>query len=111
MKKVLCGLVIALMMTDSGYTAEETVWDKQKKGGKEFYCNYLHEQAVIGVVNNEFFKEISKTYQIKDVSKYKKSSKELKDHMSNSYAKMREQFMSHIKEAHYYAVTYSALCD
>ena len=92
MKKVLCGLVIALMMTGSGFADLER--DE---------CKYLKEQAEIGVFNG---------YRIRQVI-YDEANNQAKEGLNNSSVldSLLKNEKDAIKEAHYYAVTYSALCD
>ena len=84
MKKVLLGLVIAVMMTGSGYANLDN--DK---------CSYLNKRAkdYINVANshNDWAKEA-----IND---------------NDLYGTFSDEEMKAIKKAHYFAVTWSALCD
>ena len=84
MKKVLCGLVIALMMTGSGYAN----LDKDK-------CSYLNKRAkdYINVANSsdDWGREV-----IND---------------TDLSGKFLDGETEAIKKAHYFAVTWSALCD
>tara|TARA_B100000575_G_C22975000_1_gene562769 strand:- start:419 stop:697 length:279 start_codon:yes stop_codon:yes gene_type:complete len=92
MKKVLCGLVVALMMTGSGFADLEI--DE---------CKYLKETAQIGVVNG---------YRIRQVI-YSESEIQAKEGRNNPSVldRLIKNEANVIKEAHYYAVTWSALCD
>ena len=92
MKEVLCGLVIGLMMTGSGFADLER--DE---------CKYLKEQAEIGVVTG---------YRIRQLI-YDEANNQAKEGPNNSSVldSLLKNEKDAIKEAHYYAVTYSALCD
>ena len=48
MKKVLLGLVIAVMMTGSGYAYEQKNWDRQNWSAdlKEKSCEFAHFKSV-----------------------------------------------------------------
>ena len=85
MKKVLLGLVIALMMTGSGFAN----FDKDE-------CKYLRSSA-------ETYSSISKLLNDQlDVAE--------KEKRYSDYAPIIEEELDNIKKAHYFAVTYSALC-
>ncbi len=84
MKKVLLGLVIAVMMTGSGYTKSNDL--------PERYCEFLKDQAF-------FYTELG--YVIRENA--------LKNNLPNQDA--MDGIKDNIKSAHYYAVTWSALCD
>ena len=90
MKKVLCGLVIALMMTGSGYAKEIS-----KKN-----CNFLKDNAE-NFVSLAWGNEANskKTYY----SDFREENRRLQT--------LRETELNQIKKAHYYAVTWSVLCD
>jgi len=98
MKKVLCGLVIALMMTGSGYSREASrdtcKWLKVKAiklietaHAKDFVADKILKES------NDTTPEVQKELEYDNYKQYKK-----------------EQF-TYVKDAHYYAVTWSALCD
>ena len=85
MKKVLIGLVIAVMMTGSGYSKE--LPNEQ--------CDFLlkNVQGLIPYLEENI-------YELYDY-KYGDSDK----------PELRETAFRQIQEAHYYATTWSALCD
>ena len=97
MKKVLCGLVIALMMTGSGYSRE--ISEKEK-------CDYLFKN-----INTN----IRVAIQVDDAEEraFKKVEDAFHDHgvidatvpneLGNDELRM-------IKEAHYYAVLWQTIC-
>jgi hypothetical protein len=86
MKKVLCGLVVAVMMTGSVYAG----LDKDD-------CSYLKEQASLIVSDAKYYRN-----ELDAMEGSKKSN----------LAILRKQLeLENIKKAHYYAVTWSALCD
>ena len=97
MKKVLCGLVIALMMTSSGYAKEIS---KEK-------CDYLLKNINLNIETAIIVDDVEERA-------FKKAKDAFHDHgvidatvpneLGNEELKM-------IKEAHYYAVIWSALCD
>tara|TARA_B110000008_G_scaffold266558_1_gene292809 strand:- start:575 stop:892 length:318 start_codon:yes stop_codon:yes gene_type:complete len=105
MKKVLCGLVIALMMTGNGYSREAS----------KDTCKWLKVKAV----------KLIETAHAKDFVADKilqKSDKILQDPDDispegeqdleyESYKLYKKQQFTYVKDAHYYAVTWSALCD
>jgi len=93
MKKVLLGLVIAVMMTGSGYALE--FMDD---------CDYLKEQALGYVEGAHFNNRIIKTKQ-------SMLSKPSENYDFSEIEELRKQELETIKEAHYFAVTWSALCD
>ena len=129
MKKVLCGLVIALMMTGSGHAYEDETW-KIYPEKKETYCSQLYRNS-IGSVNLEYQwlkraneispsieqlesefldlkKKDSKTEDdLVKIEEIMKKLEEIGKEIDEIGAKQLEQ----IKLAHYYAVTWSALCD
>jgi hypothetical protein len=76
MKKVLLGLVIAVMMTGSGYA---------KKSISDVDCTYIIQEAAFWVSQARINHEMG----------FRESSEDVSD----------------IKRAHYFAVTWSALCD
>ena len=92
MKKVICGLVIALMMTGSGHA-----------GLERDECKYLKEQAEIGVFNGYSNRQAI----------YDEANNQAKEGLNNPSVldSLLKNEKNAIKEAHYYAVTYSALCD
>lgn len=84
MKKVLCGLVIAVMMTGSGYANLDN--DK---------CSYLKERAKnYIIVANSFNDWANEAINENDL-----------------FNKFSDGEIEAIKKAHYFAVTWSALCD
>ena len=90
MKKVLCGLVIALMMTGNGYA----------KGLSKEKCNFLKDKAenyVILAWGNEANSKEPFYSTIKEENKRRQI--------------LSDTVLNQIKKAHYYAVTWSALCD
>tara|TARA_B100000214_G_scaffold26507_1_gene17376 strand:- start:204 stop:482 length:279 start_codon:yes stop_codon:yes gene_type:complete len=92
MKKVLCGLVIALMMTGDVYAE----LDRDE-------CKYLKINAEFNVNIAINFNESSK-----------KEADRLARENSNDLSilnSMVQKELDEIKKAHYYAVTWSALCD
>ena len=76
MKKVFLGLVIALMMTGSGYA---------KYSMSDVDCNYIFQEA-------SFW---ASQARVNHINGFRESSEDVSD----------------IKRAHYFAVTYDALCD
>ncbi len=92
MKRVLCGLVIALMMTGSGY-ADSTNED----------CSFLKESAERHVWS-------AKNYRKGTILEADRQAKEGINNI-NAYKPFMDNELNAIKKAHYYAVTYSALCD
>jgi len=115
MKKVLCGLVIALMMTGSGYAYEGKLW-KLLPEKKEAYCSHLYKNAAASVhLEYLYFQKrneitdpyLQKTNEIgKPLENIPLTEDEIEE-IDEISAKKLEQ----IKLAHYYAVTWSALCD
>ena len=101
MKKVLCGLVIALMMTGSGYSREASKdvckWLKEKAVNLSFLA-YAQDKTADKLMNEP-----------DDTSSPEgKQKKEMNDY---SFKLNREGQLAGVKDAHYYAVTWSALCD
>jgi hypothetical protein len=114
MKTILCGLVIALMMTGSGYAFEkfrdiEAVKLDDNGFAKEIpeqYCNWLKTKALRNVnlsMTAEFFTMEAYEKSIKPPYEDKKGDHSLETYESN--------ILRFAKEAHYFAVTYSAFCD
>ena len=91
MKKVLLGLVIAVMMTGNGHSTEAS----------KDVCNWLKEKAV----NLSFFAYAQDRTADKLMNEPKN---EMNDY---SFKLNREGQLARVKDAHYYAVTWSALCD
>ncbi len=92
MKKVLCGLVIAIMMTSSGYADLST--DK---------CNYLKNRAESSVRGGMGY---NKSIMFEEERQAREGI------VDNSiYRTINESELNAIKKAHYFAVTWSALCD
>ena len=87
MKKVLCGLVIALMMTGSGFAIGHS------KALDEDQCDFLLKKAKTWISSSE--SENAMGYAGTKLINEKHAEFAIKD----------------IKKAHYYAVTWSALCD
>mgnify|MGYP001433499328 CR=1 FL=1 len=92
MKKVLLGLVIAVMMTSSGYAD----LDRDE-------CKYLQ-------INAEF--------NVRNAINFNKSSKKEADRLAREnsndlsvLSSIVQEEKNEIIDAHYYAVTWSALCD
>ena len=83
MKKLLFGLVIALMMTGNGYA--------DLKNEK---CTYLKDKAKTYIT-------LATNYEI--FASREPNPEQMKSYLENE--------TESIKLAHYYAVTYSALCD
>tara|TARA_B100001287_G_C22625276_1_gene502188 strand:- start:1014 stop:1274 length:261 start_codon:yes stop_codon:yes gene_type:complete len=86
MKKILLGLVIVLMMTGSGYAD----LDRDE-------CKYLKTSA-------EAFVTIGKILD-------DRLTEAVNEKKNIDYAPVTKEVLDNIKNAHYYAVTYSALCD
>jgi len=114
MRKVVLGLVIALMMTGSGYAFEkfrdiEAVKLDDNGFAKEIpeqYCNWLKTKALRNVnlsMTAEFFTMEAYEKSIKPPYEDKKGDHSLETYESN--------ILRFAKEAHYFAVTYSAFCD
>ena len=105
MKKVLCGLVIALMMTGSGYSKEAS----------RDTCKWLKVKAVKLIetahakdfVADKILKESNKRLQEPDDTT-PEVQKELE---YDNYKQYKKEQFTYAKDAHYYAVTWSALCD
>ena len=92
MRKVLIGLVIALMMTGSGYT---------KEMGFE-NCDLLRTLAIMNVDNaRQRFLRIGSDIALGEMKMTDK------DAIDTAHSEINE----YIKKAHYSAVTFSALCD
>ena len=99
MKKVLCGLVIALTMTGSGY-ADNMI----SQGTKT--CPKLFNQLLVLSAEFEQYVDI-KTDLNKSLSQYNSER-------FNNLVKIEEyqrMIDDKVKLMHYYAVTWSALCD
>ena len=91
MKKVLCGLVIALMMTGSGYAD----LDRDQ-------CKYLKDQSEILVFQG----------YIKRQAIHREVEKQAKERFNPSvWEPLLKDELSIIKRAHHFAVTWSVLCD
>ena len=86
MKKVLIGLVIAVMMTGSGYANLD-----------QDHCFYLKNSAEGAIMQGK--------------SSYEKYEDAWVNGDISAIEKNEQREMSYIKRAHYYAVTWSALCD
>jgi hypothetical protein len=87
MNKVLCGLVIALMMTGSGYA------DLSRDE-----CNYLKNSAEMHISS-----AIILDKEVSEIVNGKGSEADIKT--------IHKYELIEIKRAHYFAVTWSALCD
>jgi hypothetical protein len=87
MKKVLCGLVIALMMTGSGYANDnEELPDR--------YCDFLKDKA-FSYIDFAWMKQQN---MMKDYSP------------DRDLIKFNKDVMKNIKDAHYPAVIYQTFC-
>jgi hypothetical protein len=98
MKKLLCGLVIALMMTGSGYSRE--ISEKEK-------CDYLLKNINLNIetailVDDAEEREFEK---VKDafLDDGKKVDMTVANELGNDELKM-------IKDAHYFAVLWQTIC-
>ncbi len=92
MKKVLIGLVIAVMMTGNGY-ADFTNEDCS------FFKKQAETQAQYAKDNHELIRTEAERQAKEGINKV------------NIIKHFIEKEYKHIKRAHYYAVTWSALCD
>jgi hypothetical protein len=86
MKKVLLGLVIVIMMTGSGYAD----FDKDE-------CKYLRNSA--------------ETWASMGKDIYNALTEAVKEQRTSDFAPLSKEELDNIKNAHYFAVTWSALCD
>lgn len=92
MKKVLCGLVIALMMTGSGYA------DLDRD-----LCKYLKNEAEKNVLIGQIFSLAVDKEADRLAMEGSNDDSSIENGLKNE--------LDALKRAHYYAVTWSALCD
>ena len=119
MRKVLLGLVVTVMMTGSGHAYEDEVW-KIYPEKKETYCSQLYRNSTASV-NLEYLwlqrmNEISAPLESEFLDKKKHDSIAEDDlvkieEIIKKIDEISAKQLEHIKLAHYYAVTWSALCD
>jgi hypothetical protein len=86
MKKVFCGLVIALMMNGSGYA------DLSRDE-----CKYLKTEA-------ELYVKVGKVLKKENEKDYSRGE-------NSTWARTIDKEVEMIKNAHHFAVTWSVLCD
>ena len=94
MKKVLYGLVIAVMITGIGYTGFDAR-DYRDNDLEKSYCEFLKSEAFFYVKNG---------YDIQT-----KILRKLNEDIESSVD--RDQIKDTIISAHYFASVYSAFCD
>ena len=100
MKKVLLGLVIALMMTSSGYASNMI------SQGTET-CPKLFNKLL--VLSKKFEDDVNfENYLNKELSNTNIQNRAIKE---ASLKNQKKRIDDRVKLMHYYAVTWSALCD
>ena len=96
MKKVLLGLVIALMMTGKGFTNDiDKVWEKLSKEGivtKYTGCDFLLEKAIKSVSQSKYDWDRALIAKREDKFFWKRSNEKM-------------------KEAHAFISTWDILCN
>ena len=109
MKKVLCGLVIALMMTGNGY-AQRSIWDQAESeaNNKEKYCTFLYKHAVFNIKDTYFLSDKASSLQQKIL--YGGLNNKESSELEKERRKYIKQENEEIKNAHHYANTWSAMC-
>ena len=101
MKKVLCGLVIALMMTGSGYA--DISRDE---------CKYLKTEAEVYVTTGKLL-NMSVNTEADRLAKmdFGDLSNNEEREIYADLTSLTKREIEAIKKGHYYAVTWSALCN
>lgn len=98
MNKVLCGLVIALMMTVSGYSRE--ISEKEK-------CDYLFENINVNIEASILVDDAQERAFKKVKDAFHDDGKEIDATVPNE---LGNDELRMIKEAHYYAVLWQTIC-
>mgnify|MGYP001449697926 CR=1 FL=1 len=123
MKKVLLGLVIALITTGYGFSYENENWKKAECGSmmkllnkncgsqsKEYYCKSIHKQAVKSLKEAQQLFENRKYFSKKDYS-----NEPNKDILNNTRKETIESLtdghMARIKLASELTLIWSEICD
>ena len=98
MKKVLCGLVIALMMTGSGYTQ---ISSKEN-------CDYLMDNATTHFVMSQIAEEGGRVVSVTVAPITKKS---LPNNNKERISVLEMPFFQHLEVAKTYLDIYAHICD
>tara|TARA_B100000674_G_C37517815_1_gene767910 strand:- start:371 stop:691 length:321 start_codon:yes stop_codon:yes gene_type:complete len=105
MKKVLCGLIIALMMTGSGHSVPNRYMGKSVDTPPD--CSFLKDRMDLHIELTNFYGTMKDELQ-KD---YKDQELDINHPFFKEWEEVDDKEMKQIKKAHYFAVTWSARCN
>ena len=94
MKKVLCGLVIALMMIGSGYTQENLSYEE---------CSYLKREAQMNIKIAKIYNDAGKIESDRIAKKDEKDLSSIEHTMQNEW--------TIIRRAHYQGTLWDIFCN
>ena len=104
MKKVLLGLVIAVMMTSGAYSVPNRYLGKSVDTPPD--CSFLKNRMDFHIELTNFYGTMKDGLQ----SDYKDQEMDINHPFFKEWTEVDDKEMKQIKKAHYYAVTWSAKC-